>query len=70
LYVRNLPESATQEDLVKLFEPHGEVSKVILPQSRPGQPKRDFGFIHYVDRSSALKAIDKGQKYTLGGKST
>ena len=68
LYVRNLPEGATQEQLVKLFEPHGEVSKVILPQSRPGQPKRDFGFIHFVDRSSALKAIQKGQKYMLEGK--
>lgn len=67
IYVRNLPEGATEEQVMKLFEPHGEISKVVLPPSRPGQPKRDFGFIHYVDRSGAVKAIDKAHKYVLGG---
>lgn len=67
VYVRNLPESATQEQVWKLFEPHGEISKVVLPQSKPGQAKRDFGFIHYVDRSSALRAVEKGEKYELDG---
>ncbi|KAH7278342.1 hypothetical protein KP509_38G037000 [Ceratopteris richardii] len=68
VYVRNLPESATQEQIVKLFERHGEISKVVFPQSKPGQPKRDFGFIHYVERSSALKAVEKGEKYELEGR--
>lgn len=68
VYVRNLPESATQEQVWKLFEPHGEISKVVLPQSKPGQAKRDFGFIHYVDRSSALRAVEKGEKYELDGR--
>ena len=68
IYIRNLPEGATQEQVMKLFEPHGEISKVVLPPSRPGQPKRDFGFIHFVDRSGAMKAIDKAHKYILGGK--
>ncbi|MCO5602848.1 hypothetical protein L7F22_056987 [Adiantum nelumboides] len=68
VYVRNLPESATQEQVWKLFERHGEISKVVLPQSKPGQPKRDFGFVHYVERSSALKAVEKGEKYELDGR--
>ncbi|KAI5074337.1 hypothetical protein GOP47_0010298 [Adiantum capillus-veneris] len=68
VYVRNLPESATQEQLWKLFEHHGEITKVMLPQSKAGQPKRDFGFIHFADRSSALKAIEKSEKYVLDGR--
>ncbi|MCO5570183.1 hypothetical protein L7F22_023901 [Adiantum nelumboides] len=68
VYVRNLPESATQEQLWKLFEHHGDITKVMLPQSKAGQPKRDFGFIHFADRSSALKAIEKSEKYVLDGR--
>lgn len=68
VYVRNLPDNATQEELCKLFEHHGEITKVVLPPSKPGQAKRDFGFIHFADRSSALKAIEKTEKYELEGR--
>lgn len=67
MYVRNLPDTATQEQVWKLFERHGEITKVMLPQSKPGQQKRDFGFVHFADRSSALKAIEKTEKYELDG---
>ncbi|KAH7443544.1 hypothetical protein KP509_02G039700 [Ceratopteris richardii] len=68
VYVRNLPESATQEQLSRLFEHHGEITRVMLPQSKPGQAKRDFAFIHFADRNSALKAIEKSEKYVLDGR--
>lgn len=68
VYVRNLPENATQEQVWKLFEHHGEITKVMLPPSKPGQLKRDFGFVHFADRSSALKAIEKTEKYVLEGR--
>ena len=67
VYVRNLPENATQEHLWKLFEKHGEITKVMVPPSKPGQQKRDFGFVHFAERSSALKAIEKTEKYVLEG---
>jgi heterogeneous nuclear ribonucleoprotein R len=68
VYVRNLPDSVTEEQLQKLFEHHGEVTKVVLPSSKPGQAKRDFGFVHFSDRASALKAIEKTEVYELEGK--
>ena len=67
MYVRNLPDSVTEEQLQKLFERHGEVTKVVLPATKPGQAKRDFGFVHFADRAQALKAIDKDQVYELEG---
>lgn len=67
VYVRNLPDSATEEQLQKLFERHGEVTKVVLPSSKPGQAKRDFGFVHFTDRAHALKAIEKTEVYELEG---
>ncbi|CAM6129484.1 unnamed protein product [Calypogeia fissa] len=68
VYVRNLPDTVTEEQLQKLFEHHGEVTKVVLPSSKPGQSKRDFGFVHFSDRSSALKAIEKTETYELDGR--
>lgn len=65
VYVRNLPENVTEEQLRELFGRHGEVTKVVLLEQKPGQPKRDFGFVHYADHSSAMKAIEKTEKYTL-----
>lgn len=67
VYVRNLPDSVTEEQLQKLFERHGEVTKVVLPATKPGQAKRDFGFVHFSDRAQALKAIEKDQVYELEG---
>lgn len=58
LYVKGIPEGVSEERLVDLFSQYGEVSKVIIPAPKPGQPRRDFGFVHFVARASALKAID------------
>lgn len=67
VYVRNLPDSVTEEQLQKLFERHGDVTKVVLPATKPGQAKRDFGFVHFSDRAHALKAIEKTEVYELEG---
>ncbi|XP_008777549.1 heterogeneous nuclear ribonucleoprotein Q-like isoform X1 [Phoenix dactylifera] len=66
LYVKNLPEDVTPEKLRELFERHGEVTKVVLPPAKAGQ-KRDFGFIHFAERSSALKAVKGTEKYEIDG---
>lgn len=67
LYVKNLPSNATNEKLKELFERHGEVTKVVLPPAKAGQSKRDFGFIHYAERSSALKAVKETETYEIDG---
>ncbi|KAL1367097.1 hypothetical protein HN51_021171 [Arachis hypogaea] len=66
LYVKNIPENTTTEQLKELFSRHGEVTKVVMPPSKAGG-KRDFGFIHYAERSSALKAVKDSEKYEVDG---
>eukprot|EP01018_Ginkgo_biloba_P013295 Gb_21901 [translate_table: standard] len=67
VYVCNLPDNVTQEQLKELFERHGEITKVVLPLPKAGQTKREFGFVHFAERESALKAIEKTEKYELEG---
>jgi heterogeneous nuclear ribonucleoprotein R len=66
LYVKNIPENTPSEQLKELFQRHGEVTKVVLPPAKPGG-KRDFGFIHFAERSSALKAVKDSEKYEVDG---
>ncbi|CAN1309484.1 Heterogeneous nuclear ribonucleoprotein Q [Linum perenne] len=67
LYVKNIPENTTTERLKELFIRHGEVTKVVMPPGKAG--KRDFGFIHFAERSSALKAVKDTEKYEIDGQS-
>uniref|UniRef100_A0A803NTT2 RRM domain-containing protein n=1 Tax=Cannabis sativa TaxID=3483 RepID=A0A803NTT2_CANSA len=67
LYVKNIPENTTTEQLKELFQRHGEVTKVVMPPGKGGQGKRDFGFVHYAERSSALKAVKDSEKYEIDG---
>ncbi|XP_024932064.1 heterogeneous nuclear ribonucleoprotein Q [Ziziphus jujuba] len=67
LYVKNIPENTSTEQLKELFQRHGEVTKVVMPPGKGGQGKRDFGFVHYAERSSALKAVKDTEKYEIDG---
>ncbi|CAL9058037.1 heterogeneous nuclear ribonucleoprotein Q [Musa acuminata AAA Group] len=67
IYVKNLPENVSSERLKELFELNGEVTKVVLPPAKAGQGKRDFGFVHFADRSSALKAVKATEKFEIDG---
>ncbi|KAK7829045.1 heterogeneous nuclear ribonucleoprotein q [Quercus suber] len=66
LYVKNIPENTSTEKLKELFQRHGEVTKVVMPPGK-ASGKRDFGFIHYAERSSALKAVKDTEKYEMDG---
>ncbi len=66
IYVKNLPENASKEKIKEIFEIHGEVTKVVLPPAKAGN-KRDFGFVHFAERSSALKAVKGNEKYEIDG---
>ncbi|XP_010689045.1 heterogeneous nuclear ribonucleoprotein Q isoform X1 [Beta vulgaris subsp. vulgaris] len=67
LYVKNIPDTATPEQLKEIFQRHGEVTKVVLPPAKGGQGKGNFGFIHFGERSSALKAVKDTEKYEIDG---
>ncbi|KAJ6801946.1 heterogeneous nuclear ribonucleoprotein R-like isoform X1 [Iris pallida] len=66
VYVKNLPKDVTENQLKKLFEYHGEITKVILPPAKSGQEKR-YGFVHFAERSTAMKALQNTEKYELDG---
>ncbi|XP_068656312.1 heterogeneous nuclear ribonucleoprotein Q-like [Aristolochia californica] len=67
VYVKNLPKNVTQDQLMPLFERHGEITKIVLPPAKAGQEKSRFGFVHYAERSSAMKALKNAEKYELEG---
>lgn len=67
LYIKNLPKDITQDRLRELFEFHGKITKVVLPPAKAGQEKSRFGFVHFGERSSAMKALKNTEKYEIDG---
>uniref|UniRef100_A0A1I7ZQJ0 Heterogeneous nuclear ribonucleoprotein Q n=1 Tax=Steinernema glaseri TaxID=37863 RepID=A0A1I7ZQJ0_9BILA len=59
VYVRNLKESVSEERIKELFAPFGEIERV--------KKIRDYSFVHYVERESALKAIEAKNGTELDG---
>ncbi|KAJ1274107.1 hypothetical protein BS78_05G037300 [Paspalum vaginatum] len=66
LYVKNLPKTVTQEQLKKLFEHLGEITKVVLPPAKPGHKNR-YGFVHFKQQSMVMKALKNTERYELDG---
>ncbi|EIE23761.1 RNA-binding domain-containing protein [Coccomyxa subellipsoidea C-169] len=64
VYVGNLPASANEAKLKELFEQFGEVTKVVIPPSRPDKPNREFGFVHFSERSVVEKLVQDAEKGT------
>lgn len=68
IYVGNLPFSATEEEVRRLFAQHGTVNSVNLVTDRAtGQP-RGFGFVEMpsVDATRAIKSLNGTD---MGGRS-
>ncbi|KAG4145197.1 hypothetical protein ERO13_D05G083400v2 [Gossypium hirsutum] len=67
IYVKNLPKDVTQDQLKKLFEHHGKITKVVLPSAKPGQERNRIAFVHFAERTCAMKALNDSEKYELDG---
>ncbi|CAM8904753.1 unnamed protein product [Rhodiola kirilowii] len=67
LYVKNIPDNTTTDQLKEVFQHYGEVTKVVMPPSKSGSAKRDFGFVHFAERSSALKAVSSTEIHDIEG---
>ncbi len=59
LYVRNLPESATEQDLLDKFAAYGTVKSVKLITDHDTGRSRGFGFIEMMSEAEAHSAIDR-----------
>ncbi len=58
LYVGNLPDSATEQDLSDKFAAYGTVLAVELITDRGTGRTRGFGFIEMMSEAAAQAAID------------
>ena len=67
LFVRNLPFTATSEDLNTTFSQYGTVEEVHLPVSRSGDPL-GTAFILYRDPQHAVEALRALDKSTFQGR--
>jgi len=62
LFLQNLPESVTKDQLLVLFSPYPNLHEVRLIPT-----KKDIAFVEYVDEGSAGVAKDALHNYKLDG---
>lgn len=67
IYVGNLPFSATEAEVRKLFEQYGGVQSVKLVNDRETGRPRGFGFVEMIP-SDAQKAIEHTNGMDMGGR--
>ncbi len=58
LYVGNLPDSATEQDLLDKFAAYGTVKSIKLITDHDTDRSRGFGFIEMASEAQAQTAID------------
>jgi len=58
IYVGNLTWDVTPDDLMALFQEHGQVIHAQVITDRDTGRSRGFGFVEMGDGAEALKAID------------
>jgi multiple RNA-binding domain-containing protein 1 len=58
LFIRNLPYSATEDDLRATFETYGDIAELHLPIDDTGQ-SRGYAFVLYVVPENAVRALSE-----------
>eukprot|EP00955_Chlamydomonas_euryale_P007469 79142-Chlamydomonas_euryale.AAC.2 len=60
VYIGNLPAGADEAKLRDVFSAYGKIASVVLLKDPHDAAKlRGYGFVHYEERASALKAVDE-----------
>ncbi|EOY14403.1 hypothetical protein QUC31_000023 [Theobroma cacao] len=64
VYVKNLSESTTDEDLKTIFGEHGEITSAVVMRDADGKSKC-FGFVNFENSEDAAKAVEalNGRKF-------
>lgn len=57
LYVGNIDYTATEAELAEHFEPYGQIESVNIPVNRYNGKARGFGFVTFISRDDAEKAM-------------
>lgn len=69
IYVGNLPDDVSEDDVRQVFSAHGAVSWVMLLTDRESDRPRGFGFVEMPNNEEALKAIAAVHETEIGGQS-
>ncbi|KAJ4896992.1 Polyadenylate-binding protein 2 [Raphanus sativus] len=67
VYVKNLAESTTDDDLKKAFGEFGEITSAVVMRDGDGKSK-GFGFVNFDDADDAAKAVEGLNGKTFGDK--
>ena len=68
IYVGNLSNQATEDDLRQAFEAFGQVESVNIIKDRFSGESRGFGFVEMPSKSEAQKAIEEMNGKDLMGR--
>eukprot|EP00762_Andalucia_godoyi_P005793 ANDGO_06902.mRNA.1 Polyadenylate-binding protein len=58
VYVKNFPETWTEDDLAKIFEPHGDILSVFVRRDEGTGSSKGFGFVTFGTPEAAKSAVD------------
>lgn len=67
VFVKNLSETASDEDLKKLFSPFGTITSAVVMRETNGR-SRGFGFVNFSSADAAAAAVEKLNGTTIGDK--
>ncbi|CAK7346720.1 unnamed protein product [Dovyalis caffra] len=67
VYVKNLSETTSDEDLKKIFSNYGAITSAIVMKDQNGNP-RGFGFVNFQSPDSAAAAVEKLNGTTVNDK--
>ncbi|KAF8200210.1 hypothetical protein BJ912DRAFT_948293 [Pholiota molesta] len=60
ILVKNIPYGTTAEQIRELFEPHGELSRVLVPPPRPDEAAKGFRAVAYRRLGNSIIYLEKG----------
>jgi RNA recognition motif-containing protein len=69
IYVGNLSQSATEDDIRQAFAQHGEVSTVNIVKDRDTGRPRGFAFVEMRNGTEAANAIKQLNLFEIAGRS-
>ncbi len=68
LFVGNLSFKVTEDDLLDIFSPYGDVMQVRIINDRETGRPRGFGFVTMASEEEAHKAIEALNKHEIEGR--
>ncbi|MBJ9984245.1 RNA-binding protein [Acinetobacter sp. S40] len=67
ILVRNLERSITEQDLLELFQPFGQVESCVLVMDTATGKSKGFGFVEMPHAREAIKAIKGLNTFKMKG---